>query len=911
MVGKIMINDNNNGTKANAYEGSKDKADSKKEEIKTNDIIVSAFGFKQTWDGDIVKDYLIFKDGMLINQIIPSTVNVELFEAYKMKFDDKGIVSEMIPHSTGKTKEERKNMIFDLLNCKEITINKIKYDVIEGVIVKITGKTHNILKVQVGKEHLTVFSHELIEKMDIKNGYHIRALGVMKEISGVKNFNAEIIVGKPYIKSQEQPPKQESETNSKLVQPPKPLSNLEEEIQRELCYDNLTGLNFDNESIIKYNPKVFRLSKERGIELIEIGKPDSKGNVPDPVYISITNQPIFINRIFENKDDGRVYNELKFKRSRNSEFITTEQPIPNDILLSSKKVHKISGLGFNFTEDAAKHLCHFFIEIIDKNEDTMERVKMYSTMGWKNNFTSFVIGDKEYFQDRVEDVVFKGLNDKMVTAFQSKGTAEGWVNDTKALLKHNAIRYVCYASCAAPLMKILGQDNRINNIHGDNNTSKTIRLWLCMSIWAHPVNSMLTSDNTKNFFEGMAKSFNNLPVHFDETSIIKADEIDEIIYKLGNGGGRGRMTVDLVARDTGEWKTTFLMSGEKKITTDDTLGGAKVRAIDICSNKMPFDRVSVVEYKTKAETNCENYGVIAPILIRKIMSIGRDALNERYKACVKELYDEVDMKDNATAGRMVDSFAVFLLAGQLFEEIMKDIGGEIKKPEEIIFETVKNVILETADKPHYVRALVHLYSWVGQQEKQFKQSGQWSDEHAPNVCHGNLININQLEIFIISIKQAFKDTKYRYEDIKDAWIKEGIVFSDDNSKPKSRTATIGNIHNKTIIFNLLVIKSKYGLGMPFDISERNNLVNEDEIREATNNYTIPLKFKGEKESALNIPSQWKLTSPDELDTLDTSKQDNDLKLPSMGYPLEQNPSKNIVKQGQDISDVKPTLMNLD
>jgi uncharacterized protein (DUF927 family) len=859
MVGKIMFNDNNNGTKANAYEESKDKDASNREETKTNDIIVSAFGFKQPWDGDIVKDYLIFKDGMLIKQIIPSTINVELFEAYKMKFDDKGIVSEMIPHSTGKTKDERIDMIFDLLNCKEITINKIKYDIIDGVIVKITGKTHNILKVQVGNEHLTVFSHELIDKMDIKNGYHIRALGLMDEKNGVKNFNAEIIVGKPHIKPPEPKPepKQEPETNSKSIQPSKPLSNLEQEIQNALIYDNLTGLKFDNGSIIKYNPKIFRLSNERGLEQIEIGKPDKNGNIPDPVYISITNRPVFINRIFENKDDGKVYDELKFKRSRNSEFVTTEQPIPNDILLSSKKVHKISGLGFNFPEDSAKRLCQFFIEIIDKNEDTMERVKMFSTMGWKNNFTSFVIGDKEYFQDRVEEVAFKGLNEKMVTAFQSKGTAEGWVNDTKALLKHNAIRYVCYASCAAPLMKILGQDNRINNIHGDRNTSKTIRLWLCMSVWAHPVNSMLTSDNTKNFFEGMAKSFNNLPVHFDETSIIKAEEIDEIIYKLGNGGGRGRMTVDLVARDTGEWKTVFLMSGEKKITTDDTLGGAKVRAIDICSNKMPFDRVSVVEYKTKVETNCENYGVIAPILIRKIMSIGRDALTDRYKGCVKQLYDEIDMKDNATAGRMVDSFAVFLLAGQLFEEIMKDIGGEVKNPEEVIIETVKDVIMETAEKPYYVRALEHLYSWIGQQEKQFKQSGQWSDEHSPNVCHGNLINIAQLEIFIISVKQAFKDTKYHYEDIKDGWIKEGIVFSDevDTSKPKSRTTTIGNIHHKTIILNLLVIKSKYGLGMPFDISDKNNIVfNEAEVRAATKNYTIPIKFKGEEAGDTRIYS---------------------------------------------------------
>jgi len=95
-------------------------------------------------------------------------------------------------------------------------------------------------------------------------------------------------------------------------------------------------------------------------------------------------------------------------------------------------------------------------------------------MGWKNGFKSFVIGEREYFADREDIVVIKGISDKLLNAYKPEGNLMGWYDSVIGMIKHNQFRYYHYLTYSAPLVRLLNIENIINNTQGKSGDGKTI-----------------------------------------------------------------------------------------------------------------------------------------------------------------------------------------------------------------------------------------------------------------------------------------------------------------------------------------------------------------------------------------------------------------------------------------------------
>jgi uncharacterized protein (DUF927 family) len=503
---------------------------------------------------------------------------------------------------------------------------------------------------------------------------------------------------------------------------------------------------------------------------------------------------------------------------RNSDYIKTP-PKSYEIILSHKKIHQISSFGVAFTDAHSKILVEFIKDLMVSNEDRIPRIRSYSTMGWKGDYNSFVIGEKEYFIDRVEDIKLMGNVTEMMNAFHQKGTVDGWIKHSEKLLKHDAMRYMVYLSCAAPLLSLLEEYSRMNNAYGDTGTFKTGRNRVAMSLWSHPEKSQHGLRNTDNYYEMLASTFKHIPLHFDETSTVKRDEMLENIYSLCNGTGKGRLNSDVNLRDIKKWTTIILTSGERRVTKEDDMGGSKVRAIDVSSNKMPRDKEAVDNFEKHMT---ENYGVVAPLLIQKIIA-SKNELPKRYENCIKRLSEAISINDNNTADRMIKTFAVYVLAGELFEEIVKD-KVEAKDPLIVIANTLKEIIEDVSQRPYYVRALEHLYSWMQVNEKYFKRNGYWvlgDYEHTPAKCYGNSIDMSKLVVFHASINEAFRDSEFNFGDVKIDWLGKNIVWNEPNNPGKLMIGRTSS--SKGVILNPFLIEKQYGLPDPFkfEISQKN------------------------------------------------------------------------------------------
>lgn len=878
-----MFNDNNNGTEESIEKTEHlkvdietkgvtqltppilSKDDGVKEDaasnVKNGDYVV--IGHKKIWNNKRLVDYFLFSstkvDWRIDVQEFPINNRPELFDAITV-FNNEGTLSFKRISPQTKTPEDRMKALLNLMMTSSyyekfdidsgINLNGYQGEIyVKGTVI---SNHKGIIKVRTGSnKKVTVYTHSLAEFFNVEELDKVLVFGTIKnnEVSAFymvcdktpeppKPPEQPMETTLPPMDEMDtetpEPPADEPPVNKPAVNNIAPQDKIDRDIITLLEEDisnPLTPLRFKDGQLVRFNTRKYRLSN-KGLDLIEKviqkdgkGKPmyDKSGNIlKETVYTPLLTQPIFISAIFENRDDKISYAELTFTKM-NGEIVITE-PQMMETILTKSKLHRLQAFGIYFTDDNTKDISNFFKDLLNYNVNRIKQVRMYSSMGWKGDFTSFVISEREYFLDKVEDVVIKGMNDKLLNAYKPEGTIKGWLDSVIGMIKHNQFRYYCYLTASAPLVKLFNIENMIINTHGKSGDGKSIGNRCGMSGWAHPYLSKQTADNTPNYFESIMGAFNNVPVNFDE---IKAgtkdkfgrDKVQELVYKIGNGTGKGRLDKELNKKELGEWATTTVMSSENKINDDDSMGGSKVRAIDITAIKIVRDKDAVARFEIDyVPGNQPHYGVIAPLLIQKIIK-DRQTLPKRYLECIKRLSLEIKamgINDNNTADRLVNKFAVVLLAGELFEEIMQDIGGEVKNPDVVVKDIVLHSIQDIVNSPYHVRALEYLFSWIQQKERNFKINGIWvlnDKESVPNDCYGDFISITDLKLGLYGIREAFKNTGFTYESVRDEWIREGIILSSpaDATKPLTVQTRIGNKPGTFITINLVITKDRYGL----------------------------------------------------------------------------------------------------
>jgi len=858
-----MINDNSNGTEESIDTNLEltrpqlSKAASVTEEattsVKIGDSVV--IGHKKIWANKKLVEYFLFTptNSSISEQEFPINNRPELFEAITVS-NQEGTVSfqRIFSH---KTPVERSNGLLSLMRSSSyykqfdidsgINVHDYQGDIfVKGTVL---SNHKGILKVRTGANRkVTVYAHSLAEFFNVEESDKVLVFGTIKnnEVSAFymacdktpeqPRDTVELIDVTELPRDTVEPLGADKKEPQESPDARPPADKIDRDIIALLEEDisnPLIPIRFKDGQLVRFNPRKYRLST-KGLDLIEeVLQKDGKGKpmyassgtiLKETVYTPLLTQPIFISAIFENRDDKLSYAELTFTKMTGEVVITEPQMM--ETILTRSKLHRLHAFGIYFTDDNTKGISNFFKDLLNYNIERIKQVNMYSGMGWKGDFSSFVIGEREYFPDKVEEVVIRGLNDKLLKAYKPEGTINGWLDSVSGMIKHNQFRYYCYLATSAPLVKLFNIENMIINTHGKSGDGKSIGNRCGMSGWAHPYLSKQTADNTPNYFESIMGAFNNVPVNFDE---IKAgskdkfgrDKVQELVYKLGNGTGKGRLDKELNKKELGEWATTTLMSSENKINEDDSMGGSKVRAIDITAIKLVRDKEAVARFELDYVPGHQpHYGVFAPLVLQKIMK-ERPTLSTRYLDCITRLSLEVKalgINDNNTADRLVNKFAVVLLAGELFEELLQAIGGEVQNPDVVVKDVVLDAIQGIVNSPYHVRALEHLFSWLQQKERNFKVNGIWvlnDKESVPNDCYGDFISTTDLKIGVYGIREAFKNTGFTYESVRDEWLREGIILSSpaDASKPLAIHTRMGNTPGTFILLNLVITQDRYGL----------------------------------------------------------------------------------------------------
>lgn len=690
---------------------------------------------------------------------------------------------------------------------------------------------HNILKLDSYK------NIELVNEKEIEA--HEKKISENEKIGGSDSHEKPEDEKKEESKQHQEESK--SESGDKKEEPKSDSGQKKDERKRTKFDEKINGYN------IKWSP-IFDVSYEQGIEGHKEVKDPSEPTGKRPARFCICEYPAYITKKIHNKDNGDIFYEVTFfiqgKKDKCTKII-----VPLHELTTSKHIHRVlAPKGLLFDDTNSKQLVDYFVDFIKRNENIIPVEEMYDTMGWKDDFTSFIIGTRKIKLNEKKDGLITEVvslsaienNDAkgLISGYSVKGKLKEWVDATRDILKYDTVRFSCYVSVASPLIEILNEDTRSIYRHGASSQGKTKSNLGGMSIWGDTKATMVFGNISIPAIEFVLNVTKNLPCNFDELQSNDPDFYKEFAYLLSNNKSRPRSNKDGTLRKGKTWCNTNLSSAEQQLLDDSTNTGVKVRYVGIKGGIKENNKKVVDKFDEDIK---KYYGTLSDSIIFNILKF-KDKIIEMYEQARKDLNDDSESCSTSVyvrereniKGRITDTFAIYLLAGRIFETIMGNLKEETHDPLKIIKETMKENTQDIHEEPKAIKALKHTYNWISENRRSFIYEVIEKDESGKPVFdeRGNIkthrnnpnqkiygtANNNYIVVNPKSLKKELADNGYNLATSRDDWMRTSFVLKNTTVEINNHSYTNGKTSTdgfRPLIFDVRLIKTRLEIDSPF------------------------------------------------------------------------------------------------
>lgn len=344
--------------------------------------------------------------------------------------------------------------------------------------------------------------------------------------------------------------------------------------------------------------------------------------------------------------------KLAFYKDKKWQNVIAEK----NTLASKNKILQLANTGIEVNENNAKELITYISDLLAINTEQIPCNKAITHLGWTEDGFVPYTQDYKFDGDRSFDSMFKDI--------RSKGSYDEWRKTVGKLRNESeTLHFMIAASFASVLIELLHINPFIVHLWGKSGTGKTVALIVAMSIWGNPkVGQLVKNLNSTNVgLERISAFLNNVPFAGDELQSLKnkyVTDFNELIYKLTQGEGKSRGTVDGGIAEQLKWSCAFLTTGEEPITSEYSKEGVKNRVIEIEENN-PI----VANGKDVVNTLLQNYGFAGKDFIENLPPVNK--LQERHT----EIFNELNEKVKGT-GKQTNAIATIILADELVSELI-------------------------------------------------------------------------------------------------------------------------------------------------------------------------------------------------------------------------------------------------
>lgn len=265
---------------------------------------------------------------------------------------------------------------------------------------------------------------------------------------------------------------------------------------------------------------------------------------------------------------------------------------------------------------------------------------IHGTMGWKEDFTRFVIGDRLYKREPdgsvvVEDISLTSATSKMGSDLYShKGTIADWRYGAR-LLETADMPWHMFGLCqsfASPLWAFTGLKGLTISLCGPTGGGKSlVQLWQ-QSVWGNPEKLHVAAKFTQNALFSRLGVYCNLPMTIDEATMMEG--VGDFCYWVTQGRDKARLNRRAEEREAKEWATTVTVSTNVSFISKMVASGletdaqmARLLEIQIPPHKM-FKKSSSAG-RTIFKYLMANHGLIGDAYAKALLKRGKAHILQR------------------------------------------------------------------------------------------------------------------------------------------------------------------------------------------------------------------------------------------------------------------------------------------
>lgn len=308
-----------------------------------------------------------------------------------------------------------------------------------------------------------------------------------------------------------------------------------------------------------------------------------------------------------------------------------EFTIPGVKLSSREEFRKEMGMN-DIHLIKSDHMMEYVGKWIDQLQQKVDQIPAKIQFGWVNDkFESFVVGDKEYFGNSVEDNPASAATASHFSGFTPKGTLAGWKTTLDFYNREGfeVHQYMMGLAFGAPLMALTPIPGAIFHAHSPGSGyGKTTGMYAGASVWGSHRHMVLGAKDTMNSQWLRAELYKNLPLYIDELTNVDPKLLSDFIYTVTDGKQKNRLSNAAVnlERVRGEpWNlivgTTANVSLLERMNLYKYMPeGESQRILESRVEKMFFSTEDKLHTDKLSNELVDNYGHAGPVYIQYVIN---------------------------------------------------------------------------------------------------------------------------------------------------------------------------------------------------------------------------------------------------------------------------------------------------
>ena len=328
--------------------------------------------------------------------------------------------------------------------------------------------------------------------------------------------------------------------------------------------------------------------------------------------------------------------------------------------------------------EQVSHMNVYMRHFINELQQAQKTLTSYTSFGWKEDNTAFLIGDTLYKNELGEvkeiDIVKSRQTEGLSDALTTKGKYKSWKRmtellDNPELELHKFVLACGFGSLIMPFTNIGGA---LLSLAGPTGSGKSTAQRIVCSIFGNPTQLLFGKNATANAMTNRMGVLSNIPICIEELTNYEAEKTSDLIYNISSGRGRERIDRNGYERPTQTWKGLVISSSNsyfsEKLSTAKACAEAEMmRLLEVHFAKSPVFQGSTRFGRMFNQLLEDNYGFAGREYIKNLVSIYKD-IPVMYKQTVTEFYDKWNFAFSGEERFIEAIFCCADLAAQLTQQ---------------------------------------------------------------------------------------------------------------------------------------------------------------------------------------------------------------------------------------------------